>query len=88
MAASSSSSSAASSPTDELWRALDRAIGPIVPQLELAPLLDKVRTCAWRITDDDTAGLDADELYHAVLPVAFEVADEKRRRAYEAIGAG
>jgi hypothetical protein len=87
MAASSSSSSAASSRTDDLWQALGRAIGPVVDRSELASLLDKVRTCAWRTTADDVAGLDADELYEAVLPVAFAVADEKRRRAYEAIDA-
>jgi hypothetical protein len=46
-----------------------------------------VREHAWRITDADVAGLDADALYEAVLPVAFAVADEKRRRAYEAIDA-
>jgi hypothetical protein len=55
---------------------------------ELTPLLEKVRDCAWKITDADVAGLDADALYEAVLPVAFAVADEKRRRAYEAIDAG
>jgi len=87
MAASSGSSSAASSRTDERWRALGRAVGPVVERPELAALLDKVRRCAWRITGDDVAGIDADELYEAVLPVAFEVADEKRRRAYEAIDA-
>ena len=54
---------------------------------ELTPLLEKVRDCAWRITDADVAGLDADELYEAVLPVAFAAADEKRRRAHEAIDA-
>jgi hypothetical protein len=54
----------------------------------MTPLLEKVRDCAWRITDADVAGLDADALYEAVLPVAFAAADEKRRRAYEAIDAG
>ena len=53
---------------------------------ELAPLLDKVRRHAFRITDADAAGLDADALYEAVLPAALAVADEQRRRAYEAIG--
>jgi hypothetical protein len=46
-----------------------------------------VRDCAYRITDEDVAGLDADQLYEAVLPVAFAAADEKRRRAYDAIDA-
>jgi hypothetical protein len=53
---------------------------------ELAALLDKVRRHAYRIVDADVAGLSADELYEAVLPAAFAVADEARRRAYEAIG--
>jgi hypothetical protein len=72
---------------DERWQALGHAIGPGVERPELVRLLDKVRTCAWRITRDDVAGLGADELYEAVLPVAFETADEKRRRAHEAIDA-
>jgi len=52
----------------------------------MTPLLEKVRDRAWRITVADVAGLDADTLYEAVLPVAFAAADEKRRRAYDAIG--
>ncbi|HEX5246316.1 MAG TPA: hypothetical protein VFW41_04220 [Gaiellaceae bacterium] len=87
MAASSSSSSAGSSRTDELWRRVGEAAGPAADRPELAPLLDKVRAHAWRITDADVEGLDADALYEAVLPVAFAVADEKRRRAHEAIDA-
>jgi len=87
MAASSGSSSAGSSCTDELWRLVGEAAGPARNRPELARLLDKVRSHAWRITDADVAGLDADALYEAVLPVAFAVADEKRRRAYEAIDA-
>jgi len=70
---------------DELWRAVGEAAGPAG---EPTPLLEKVRERAWRITDADVAGLSADELYEAVLPVAFAAADEKRRRAYEAIDAG
>ena len=83
MAGSSSSSSAGSSRADELWRRAGEAVGPAG---EMTPLLEKVRDCAWRITDADVAGLNADALYEAVLPVAFAAADEKRRTAYEAIG--
>ena len=83
MAASSSSSSAGSSRADELWQRVGEAVGPA---REMTPLLEKVRDCAWRITDADAAGLDADALYEAVLPVAFAAADEKRRAAHEAIG--
>jgi len=71
--------------SDELWRRVEAAAGPVG---EMTPLLEKVRDCAWRITDPDVAGLDADALYEAVLPVAFAAADDKRRRAYEAIDAG
>ena len=84
MAASSSTSSAGSSRADELWRRVGEAAGD---PAEPTPLLEKVRDAAWRITDADVAGLGADELYEAVLPVAFVAADEKRRRAYEAIDA-
>jgi hypothetical protein len=84
MAASSSSSCAGSSRADELWQRVGEAVGPAG---EMTPLLEKVRDHAWRITDVDVAGRDADELYETVLPVAFAVADEKRRRAYEAIDA-
>jgi hypothetical protein len=69
---------------DELWRRVGAAAGPMG---EMTPLLEKVRDCAWKITDADVAGLDTDELYAAVLPVAFAAADGKRRRAYEAIDA-
>jgi hypothetical protein len=85
MAASSSSSSAGSSQTEELWRRVGEAAGPVG---ELTPLLEKVRVSAWKITEADVAGLDADALYEAVLPVAYAAADEKRRRAHEAIDAG
>ncbi|MGH2935541.1 MAG: hypothetical protein ACRDL2_13650 [Gaiellaceae bacterium] len=70
--------------SDSFWQAVGEAAGPVG---ELTPLLEKVRDCAWRITDADVAGLSADELYEAVLPVAFAAADEKRRRAHEAIDA-
>jgi hypothetical protein len=85
MAGSSSSSSVGSSRTDDLWRRVGEAAGPVG---ELTPLLEKVRVSAWKITQADVAGLDADALYEAVLPVAYAAADEKRRRAHEAIDAG
>jgi hypothetical protein len=78
-------SSGGSSRTDALWRAVGEAAGP---PGEATPLTEKVRVSAWRIVDADVAGLSADELYETVLPVAFAAADEKRRRAYEAIDAG
>jgi len=54
----------------------------------MTPLLEKVRDSAWKVTDADVAGLEADALYEAVLPVAYAAADAKRRRAHEAIDAG
>ena len=72
-------------PADELWQAVGRAAGAVG---ETTPLTEKVRDAAWKITDADVAGLSAGELYEIVLPVAFAAADEKRRRAYEAIDAG
>lgn len=86
MGESSSTSSAASSrKADDLWQRVGAAAGP---PGAMTPLLEKVRDCAWRITDADVAGLSADELYEVVLPVAFAAADEKHRRACEAIDAG
>ncbi|HLY94588.1 MAG TPA: hypothetical protein VKP14_07055 [Gaiellaceae bacterium] len=69
------------------WEEVGKAIGQPVDRPELEPLLEKVRHTAWKITARDVEGLSADELYEAVLPVAFEVADENRRRALEAIDA-
>ena len=71
--------------TEDLWRRVGAAAGPMG---KMTPLLEKVRDCAWKITDVDVAGLETDELYAAVLPVAVAAADGKRRRAYEAIDAG
>ena len=84
MAESFNLSSAGFSRADELWRRVGAAAGPVG---ELTSLQEKVRDCAWKIVPRDVQGLTADELYEAVLPVAFEAADEKRRRAYEAIDA-
>ena len=81
MAASSSSSSADS------WARIGEAVGPVVERPALAPLLGKVRERAYTITAGDVEGVSADELYEAVLPTAFAVADEKLRAALEAIDA-
>jgi hypothetical protein len=70
---------------DELWLRVGEAAGE--PPQQLTPFLEKVRDSAWRITDADVAGLDAGALYEAVLPVAYAVADDKRRRAHDAIDA-
>ena len=81
MAESSSSSSADS------WAEIGEAVGPVVERPALAPVLDKVRERAYTITARDVEGVSADELYEAVLPIAFAVADEKLRAALEAIDA-
>ena len=52
---------------------------------ELAPLLDKVRRHAYRITDADVAGLDADVVIEACLAAALGEALRDRRRALEAL---
>jgi hypothetical protein len=79
------SSAGSSRKADALWRAVGEAAGPAG---ERTALTEKVRVAAWKIGDADVAGLSADELYEAVLPVAFAAADEKRRRAHEAVDAG
>ena len=86
MAASSSSSSAGSSPA-EAWAQIGEAVGVPVERPGLESLLEKVPERAFTITERDVAGVSADELYEAVLPVAFSVADAKLRAALEAIDA-
>ncbi len=85
MAASSSSSSAGSSA--KAWAQIGEAVGPVVDRPELAALLDKVPERAYTIVPRDVEGVSADEVYEAVLPIAFAVADEKLRVALEAIDA-
>ena len=53
---------------------------------ELARLLEKVRSHAYRILDADVAGLDTDVVYEAVLAAALGEGDARRRAALEAIG--
>ena len=52
---------------------------------ELAPLLDKVRRHAYRIVDNDVAGLDDDVALEAILAAALGAADERRRAALAAL---
>ncbi|HEY8408199.1 MAG TPA: hypothetical protein VIK66_09485 [Gaiellaceae bacterium] len=52
---------------------------------ELAPLLDKVRRHAYRITDRDIEGLDADVVIEAALAAALGEALRARERALEAL---
>ena len=51
----------------------------------LAPLLDKVRRHAYRITDADVEGLDPDVVIEAALAAALGEALRDRRRALEAL---
>ena len=53
---------------------------------ELAPLLDKVRRHAYRITDADVEGMDADVVIEACLAAALGEALADRDRALEALG--
>jgi hypothetical protein len=67
---------------EETRRAIARGDDPA----ELAALLHKVRLHAYRITDADVAGLEADVVIEAALAAALAVALEERRKALEAIG--
>jgi hypothetical protein len=53
---------------------------------ELAPLLAKVRTHAYRIVDADVEGLDPDVVIEGVLAAALAEGDARRRTALKAIG--
>ena len=52
---------------------------------ELARLLEKVRSHAYRIVDADVAGLEPDVVVEAALAAALGVALAERRRALEAL---
>jgi hypothetical protein len=85
---------------DEGWRDVEHAIletpGALDPAVrraifegddppELAALLDKVRRHAYRITDRDVEGLDADVVIEAALAAALGEALRDRQRALEAL---
>ncbi len=63
-------------------RAIERGDDPP----ELASLLAKVRTHAYRIVDKDVDGLDADTVFEAVLAAALGAGEKRRRAALKAIG--
>lgn len=62
-----------------------RAIGRGEDPADLAPLLEKVRTHAYRIVDADVSGLDPDVVLEAVLAAAFGSGEERRRAALRAL---
>jgi len=62
-------------------RAVERGEDPP----ELAPLLDKVRRHAYRIVDEDVAGLDVDVVFEAVLAASLGEGDRRRRAALRAL---
>ena len=85
---------------NEGWRKVEEAIlgtpGALDPAVrraiyagddppELASLLDKVRRHAYRITDRDVEGLDADVVIEAALAAALGEALRDRQRALEAL---
>jgi hypothetical protein len=67
---------------DDERRAIAAGGGPA----ELAPLLAKIRTAAYRSADRDLAGRGDDAALEAILAAALGVADAQRRAALEAIG--
>jgi hypothetical protein len=63
-------------------RAIERGEDPP----ELASLLAKVRTHAYRIVDGDVDGLDTDVVFEAVLAAALGSGEKRRQAALKAIG--
>ena len=66
--------------------AVRRAIYAGDDPADLAPLLEKVRKHAYRITDRDVEGLDADVVIEACLAAGLGEALTDRARALEALG--
>jgi hypothetical protein len=71
--------------TGSLDTAIREAIARGDDPAELAPLLDKVRRHAYRIVDNDLAGLDDDVALEAILAAALGAADKRRLAALAAL---
>ena len=62
-----------------------RAIARGEDPSDLAELLEKVRTHAYRIVDADVAGLDPDVVFEAVLAASLGAGEERRQAALKAL---
>lgn len=71
--------------TGSLDTAIREAIARGDDPAELAPLLGKVRRHAYRIVDNDLAGLDDDVALEAILAAALGAAGKRRLAALAAL---
>jgi hypothetical protein len=72
--------------TGSLQAYVRRAIARGEDPPDLALLLAKVRTHAYRIVDSDVEGLDTDVVFEAVLAAALGEGERRRQAALKEIG--
>ena len=68
---------------------LRQAVARGEPPPELAALVEKIRRWAYRVTDEDLAGLrakyDEDQLFELIVAASVGAADERSRAAFKAL---